>query len=158
MRALRYLFSRRFRAPGEDFQTSLQGQAHKVKSVKYQRSFVWLSAGWAILFGALALTPGRHQVDPEQFTVGDKLVHLAAFALLAWLMEQTRAGETWLRWVFIGLLGASYGAVIEVVQARWVYGRSGQVADWVADLLGIGIGLALSVRWERHKESEAKQR
>jgi hypothetical protein len=66
----------------------------------------------------------------------DTLVHLLLFAALAvsgrW--AGVRAG------VLAGLL-VLYAAVSEVVQAGSALGRSGSVADWVADVVGVLAGL-----------------
>jgi hypothetical protein len=70
----------------------------------------------------------------------DKVVHLALFAALA-------AGGRWAgigaRALAVLLLG--YAAVSEVVQGLPVLDRSMSLADWVADAIGVLLGLAL---WE----------
>jgi VanZ family protein len=70
----------------------------------------------------------------------DKVVHLALFAALA------ASG----RWAGIGaralaVLLLGYAAVSEVVQGLPALGRSMSLADWVADAVGVLVGLAL---WE----------
>jgi len=70
----------------------------------------------------------------------DKVVHLALFAALA----------TSGRWAGIGaralaVLLLAYAAVSEVVQGLPALGRSMSLADWVADAVGVLVGLAL---WE----------
>jgi hypothetical protein len=66
----------------------------------------------------------------------DKLVHLLLFAALAatgrWAGARTG--------VLAGLL-LGYAAVSEVVQGMSALGRSGSVADWVADAAGVLLGL-----------------
>jgi hypothetical protein len=71
----------------------------------------------------------------------DKVVHLALFAALA------VSG----RWAGVGLrvlatLLLSYAAVSEVVQGLSALNRSMSAADWIADAVGVLLGLAL---WER---------
>jgi len=70
----------------------------------------------------------------------DKVVHLALFAALA-------VGGRWAgigaRALAVLLLG--YAAVSEVVQGLPALGRSTSLADWVADAVGVLLGLAL---WE----------
>jgi hypothetical protein len=70
----------------------------------------------------------------------DKVVHLALFAALA------ASG----RWAGVGaralaVLLLAYAALSEVVQGLPALGRSTSLADWVADAVGVLIGIAL---WE----------
>ena len=71
----------------------------------------------------------------------DKLVHLLLFAALAasgrW--AGARAG------VLAGVL-VLYAAVSEVVQVVSALGRSASVADWIADAVGVLVGL---LAWAR---------
>lgn len=66
----------------------------------------------------------------------DKLVHAGLFAALAlcgrWAGARPRVLAAWL---------AGYGALSEVVQAVAPLERSGSVADWLADLAGLLLGL-----------------
>ena len=79
----------------------------------------------------------------------DKLVHLIAFAALAFPLARTgRFG------VIPVLIGASaFGATIELIQPT--FNRSAELSDWVADTLGvlIGIGLGLAYRRVRRHQS-----
>ena len=71
----------------------------------------------------------------------DKAVHLLLFATLA--LSGRWAG------VRAGVLAAlliGYAAVSEVVQGLSPLGRSASVADWVADALGVVVGLAVWAR------------
>ncbi|MGY1713568.1 VanZ family protein [Geodermatophilus sp. SYSU D01106] len=74
----------------------------------------------------------------------DKVVHLGLFLAL------TLAGR-WagIRPVPLGVLLLGYGAVSEVVQALPLLGRSGTVTDWLADAVGIALGLAAWAVGER---------
>lgn len=68
----------------------------------------------------------------------DKAVHLALFAALAlsgrWAGMSTRV---------LAPLLVAYAAVSEVLQGLVVADRSASVADWVADVVGVVLGLAL---------------
>ena len=79
----------------------------------------------------------------------DKLVHLTAFAALAFPLARTgRFG------VISVLIGASaFGAIIELIQPT--FNRSADINDWIADTLGvlIGIGLGLAYRRVRQRRS-----
>ena len=79
----------------------------------------------------------------------DKLVHFIAFAALAFLLART--GRLGLLPVFIGV--SAFGAIIELIQPT--FNRSAELSDWVADTLGvpIGIGLGLAYRHVRPRRS-----
>jgi hypothetical protein len=68
----------------------------------------------------------------------DKVVHLALFAALALTGRWAGAGA---RPLAVLLLG--YAAVSEVVQGLSALDRSMSLADWVADAVGVLLGLVL---------------
>jgi VanZ family protein len=73
----------------------------------------------------------------------DKLVHFIAFAALAFPLARTgRFG------VIPVLIGASaFGGMIELIQPT--FNRSADVNDWIADTLGVPIGIALGLAYRR---------
>lgn len=69
----------------------------------------------------------------------DKLHHLLGFAALALPVACVRP-----RWALgMALILAAYGGVIELVQPH--VGRSRELADWLADLAGVGLGTLAGV-------------
>ena len=70
----------------------------------------------------------------------DKMVHGLLFAALALSGRWAGLPKEPLIWLLLG-----YGAASEVVQALAPLARSGSVADWLADAVGVLIGTAL---WE----------
>ena len=72
----------------------------------------------------------------------DKLVHLIAFAALAFPLART--GRIGLLSVFI--CASAFGGVIELLQPS--FNRDADVNDWVADVVGVvlGIGCGLIYR------------
>ncbi len=68
----------------------------------------------------------------------DKVVHLALFAALASSGRWAGVGARVLAALLLG-----YAAVSEVVQGLSALDRSMSLADWVADALGVLVGLAL---------------
>ena len=73
----------------------------------------------------------------------DKLVHLAAFAALAFPLARTeRFG---LLPVFIG--ASVFGGAIELIQPS--FNRSADVNDWVADIVGVTLGIGLGLLYRR---------
>ena len=65
----------------------------------------------------------------------DKLVHLIAFAALAFPLAYT--GRFGLPPVFIG--ASIYGGAIELMQPS--FNRSADFNDWVADIIGVVLGI-----------------
>ena len=72
----------------------------------------------------------------------DKLVHLIAFAALAFPLART--GRIGLLPVFIS--ASAFGGVIELIQPS--FNRSADTKDWIADVVGVilGIGCGLFYR------------
>ena len=72
----------------------------------------------------------------------DKVVHLIAFAALAFPLART--GRIGLIPVFVG--ASAFGGAIELIQPS--FNRSADFNDWVADVVGVisGIGLGLLYR------------
>jgi VanZ family protein len=68
----------------------------------------------------------------------DKFEHLAAYLVLSIWFGGIIA-RRWHAWVAIGLLG--FGIVIELLQGLPMIGRSQEVADVVANAIGITVGL-----------------
>jgi VanZ family protein len=47
------------------------------------------------------------------------------------------------RWLVIMILPILYGGLIEVLKERFFYPRTGDWMDWVADVLGVVLGIGL---------------
>jgi len=73
----------------------------------------------------------------------DKLVHLIAFAALAFPLART--GRFGLLPVFIG--ASAFGGAIELIQPS--FNRSADVNDWVADIVGVILGIVLGLLYRR---------
>jgi VanZ family protein len=109
---------------------------------------VWFVALSGVV--ALSLTPVDH-LPPQVFDVWDKAQHAVGFAVLAVLGVLAYPGRV-VR-LAVGLL--VLGVLIEVAQSvsGWRYG---EVADWVADAVGVAVGApvgryidAVRQRWAR---------
>jgi VanZ family protein len=100
----------------------------------------------------LAMFVGTHipaSPNPGQYRFHslDKVEHLAAFAGLAVLLCTSGSLRGFSpRGLFAGILALTglYGLVDELTQ-RLVPRRTPDVRDWVADMLGAGLGIALFV-------------
>ena len=73
----------------------------------------------------------------------DKLVHLVAFAALAFPLART--GRYGLLPVFVG--ASAFGGAIELIQPS--FNRSADVNDWVADMVGVILGIGLGLLYRR---------
>ena len=73
----------------------------------------------------------------------DKLVHFIAFAALAFPLART--GRFGLLPVFIG--ASVYGGAIELIQPS--FNRSADVNDWLADIVGVILGIGLGLLYRR---------
>ena len=73
----------------------------------------------------------------------DKLVHFLAFAALAFPLART--GRFGLLPVFIG--ASSFGGIIELIQPS--FNRSADVNDWIADVVGVALGISLGLLYRR---------
>ena len=73
----------------------------------------------------------------------DKLVHLAAFVALAFPLART--GRYGLLPVFVG--ASAFGGAIELIQPS--FNRSADVNDWVADIVGVTLGIGLGLLYRR---------
>ena len=73
----------------------------------------------------------------------DKLVHLAAFAALSFPLARTSRVSLLL--VFMGAV--AFGGLIELIQST--FNRSADLNDWIADILGVMLGIALGLIYRR---------
>ena len=73
----------------------------------------------------------------------DKLVHLIAFAALSFPLART--GRLGLLPVFIG--ASTFGGVIELIQPS--FNRSADINDWVADVVGVALGIGCGLLYRR---------
>jgi hypothetical protein len=76
----------------------------------------------------------------------DKIVHCALFAALALTGRWAGVGRR-----VLGVLLVTYAAVSEVLQGVTALNRTASVADWLADVVGVLLGLALWELLERRR-------
>ena len=73
----------------------------------------------------------------------DKLVHFIAFAALAFPLART--GRFGLLPVFVG--ASAFGGAIELIQPS--FNRSADVNDWIADIVGVILGIGMGLLYRR---------
>ena len=81
--------------------------------------------------------------QPPPAPGSDKLVHLIAFAALAFPLART--GRIGLLPVFIG--ASAFGGFIELLQPN--FNRSAEVNDWIADVVGVILGIGCGLFYRR---------
>jgi len=111
---------------------------------KYPFSFVF--AG--IVFISCVI-PGN-SLPSSSWDMSDKFVHFISFAILYIViftehLSIDRSSSKSSRWLIgAALISAGFGGLIELVQSlEWVQ-RSAELPDFVADVIGVGIGMLLS--------------
>ena len=73
----------------------------------------------------------------------DKLVRLVAFAALAFPLAHT--GRIGLLPLFVG--ASAFGGAIELIRPSFI--RSADINDWVADIVGVVLGIGLGPLYRR---------
>ena len=97
---------------------------------------IGLSSLIAIGIAVLTLTPASAPpLGP--IAQSDKVYHVVAFAVLAFPIAFLR--PSWL--ILTVPVYMAFGGLIEIVQP--FVGRDRSLTDWVADLIGLGIGVAV---------------
>jgi VanZ family protein len=117
--------------------------------------FVVCAAYWVGIFllTHLPQTPdlGRLQQYLARIENPDKAAHMAAYTVLGVLMcaaGAARARPTWRLYAVVLATVALYACFDELTQ-RLVPNRMADFRDWIADMLGAGIGVtSFSVAWE----------
>ena len=88
--------------------------------------------------------------QPPPYPYGsDKVVHLIAFAALAFPLART--GRFGLIPVFVG--ASVFGGIIELIQPS--FGRSADMQDWIANIVGVGLGVVLALLYPRFRQHRA---
>ncbi len=100
---------------------------------------------WTIIMFIGCSLPGEDV--PESISNRDKLTHIAIFAAFSFLWRLN--GQSVVKVLLAGIL---YGALIEVWQAVMPINRSGDLADAIADTVGVCVGILLALPVGRYLE------
>ena len=96
-----------------------------------------------ILYVSLVRDPGIHL---PTFVGADKWVHLLMYTLLGAVATYDSIRfqlSGWRLWLVATLLPILFGGIIELVQEQWFAPRSGEWMDWLADCIGVVVGVVL---------------
>ena len=102
---------------------------------------VWSLAILAVVIGSLLPAHSLPMRMLDQLKISDKIEHFGAYALLAFLPA---IHERMQRVLAAALCIAALGVGLEFGQ-RYAPGRSFEIADIIAEGLGIGFGLAVGI-------------
>jgi VanZ family protein len=109
-----------------------------------------LPLAW-ILFFMLTHWPQEEMPQVPFIPHFDKVVHISLFAVLGFLLchrvSRKRSYKKKLGIVLVVL--AAYGAFDELTQP--FVGRTAEILDWVADIIGAYIGFAIHQHWTKEK-------
>jgi VanZ family protein len=98
---------------------------------------LWWTLGWILLLVVVSgcLEPPRYLPN---FHVSDKVEHIAAYFLLTFWFGGLLARRSYPALAIVMLI---LGALIEVAQGAMGWGRTADVRDFLADSVGVAIGL-----------------
>jgi VanZ family protein len=102
---------------------------------------------YVVLIFFLSSRPYLHPPGPD-FRLKDKVAHLAEytglglllFSGLGWMIRRPRFTAFWILFA----VGATVAAVDEVVQG-FIPGRLSDPTDWLADVIGVSLGVLLAM-------------
>lgn len=102
-----------------------------------------------LTIAAICFLPGSN-LPNAPFLNFDKFVHFGIFAILTilWYLPFWDKRSNSLNFL-IALLLITYGGIIEIVQHQFVTGRTGDVFDLIANILGV-LAVYLFI-WKRNK-------
>lgn len=99
------------------------------------------------------LLPWRPASPPQGPGQMDKLVHGVVFAVCAYYVTRGWVGERSLP--ILALLLGAFAVMTELAQV-FIPGRSGDVFDVLADVVGLGAGIALAL-WQGSRQKKARR-
>ncbi len=108
----------------------------------------WVAVGWAVAIVASSFVPWDYAIGSG---LGDKLGHMAAYALLTCSAALGWRDRMQLPIILLAVL--TYGATIEALQA-WVPGRIADWGDLLANTIGTIAGAGMAVVAARYMDVE----
>ncbi|MBK8249200.1 MAG: VanZ family protein [Gemmatimonadetes bacterium] len=92
---------------------------------------------WALGIVCVTSVPGSSVPRGPTFPGIDKVIHGAMYFGLGRAAARASNGVRWGVLVAVGTFAA-----LDEAHQRWIPGRSGDVADWAADMAGATLGIA----------------
>jgi VanZ family protein len=106
--------------------------------LEFPRLWFCLGLALAAMIAATSLVPARSLPDID---LSDKLRHAMSYVLLAFWFASVVVRRDFLQ-LIVAL--AAFGGVIELAQEWMGLGRQAELGDFLADVAGIGVGVALA--------------
>ncbi len=108
-----------------------------------------LAVLWTVAILVACTVPGSGLPDSDFLPFGqDKWAHAGLFFGFGWLWVRALPARPWL----VVLAGVGYAVATELWQASLPTGRSGEVLDALADVLGLALGIAAGLWTLRQRE------
>ena len=101
---------------------------------------------WTLLSIVTVLLLIELSPSPSSWPYKDKFEHIAAFAALTTCGHLAYKQKK--RWIYCGL--AAYGLLMEWAQGAFTLTREASIYDWVADVVGILLFLAITRFLKKH--------
>ena len=122
--------------------------ADNIADLRTRNIDIYATVVIAVLIGMATLTP----IDELPAVSGsDKLYHLISFAMLTLPIAVIRPKAGWVMFI----LSVGYGGAIEVLQP--LVDRNCELADFLADVGGVAVGMAMSKAFVRLSPTIADQ-
>lgn len=118
--------------------------------------YLWPGIAWIVVILILTGTPGQYIPKVSSYLdllQPDKLVHAFMFGVLfillayGWEKQATPRYHKVTSRILIFLASAIYGGGIELLQDRVFINRTGSWWDFIADCIGIGLGVFVYSKW-----------
>lgn len=105
---------------------------------------ITLAIAWAVVIAVLHAIPGHDfpELSFSDFFQIDKLIHAIIFMVGFYLFAVALAEQqkkTFIRYLIISFV--AYGLILEILQGLLFVERSADVLDWLADILGVFLGV-----------------
>ncbi len=124
---------------------------------------LWPALVWALFVLILTGVPGAYFPEVKSFwewLSPDKLVHIFIFGVQAFLLlipfsEQYLTGRNRLLYrAALLLIAILFALLTEVLQAYVFIGRNGNLYDFIADVIGVGVGLLAYILLNKKKKAK----
>jgi VanZ family protein len=111
----------------------------------------WKPVCWAVIIIVLSVMP-TDELDSHMWSVvphQDKIMHLIFYVIFTFLLLRAfliyfkKSKPVWLLVLITFLIILCYGAIIEIIQGRFIASRQGDIMDLVFNLVGSFIAILL---------------
>lgn len=121
----------------------------RIKSIKRKSLLIIISVYWGIIFLGTSIPGTTLKYIPRY---SDKLKHLVAYLILTFLLywfyfiKNKKTDLSRKQITFLAILTSVYGILDELHQLL-IPGRSCDIGDWFADVIGVILGLIIAKYW-----------